>query len=527
MAEGGRPLTELNTGGATTSDSAVSTLPLLPLPKSPTDVSRGPLPIVNLTETCGHQPGPCHSGDSTESHPKEASKPSEAFSQAVHRAPEHPDTPVGPQSVACIPSEECMANHGQLSHGSIVSPADDGRQAASSLSQRDRRTETLSPAAALSIQRSHSDSLCMPGDGVSPPLPHGCDSCGSSCNGRDYNHHEVTSHALTMLAYKQPMEMQQCNVVTTTCRGGGGTGGSPTQQQQHRGCGATRVPGSSVAEASHQHPQCNEALCCGAFIYPGPAEDTFAAYCHPQPIPAPAQLVASRLAGPEHPGSLSHPSATLLSLPRLVSSVSETGLDGKRMMSCCSYGCSWASSLAPGGEAQRQACSHIGRVATRDTGTMTHNKELRDVGVQTAHQAALKPAHVFPQVCLAEDNRNGMDDQRRTAEGDESTSGGGGGSSGDMGGSQKFPVREVKWDAEGMTWEVYGASVDPEELGLAIQKHLELQIRETASRAAKLSRQDTTTSRQSNQAGRQRKRSGVMGSLRGPACCARSTTAVD
>ncbi|CAF94536.1 unnamed protein product, partial [Tetraodon nigroviridis] len=40
------------------------------------------------------------------------------------------------------------------------------------------------------------------------------------------------------------------------------------------------------------------------------------------------------------------------------------------------------------------------------------------------------------------------------------------------------PVKEVKWDAEGMTWEVYGASVDPEELGLAIQRHLELQIRE-------------------------------------------------
>lgn len=390
----------------------------------------------------------------------------------------------------------------------------------------------LSPPAALPVQRSHSDSLRTLRDGVPPQPPHGGDNRGSACHGRDYNNHEATSQALAMLAYKQPMQLQQCSVVTTTCRGGS----SPTQQ--HGGCGQMRVPGSPAAEARPQRPQCEEALCCGAFVHPGPAEDTFAAYCHPQPIPAPALLVASRgMSGPEHLGGLPHPSVALLSLPRLVSSVSETGLDGKRMMSCCNYSCSWASPPALGGEAQRQACcggsssSNVGRAATRDAGTMTHGKELRDVGVQTAHQAALKPAHVFPQVCLAEDDRNGTGgDQRRAVEGDGSSSGGGGGGSGgddDMSGFQKFPVREVKWDAEGMTWEVYGASVDPEELGLAIQKHLELQIRETASRAAKLSRQDTATSRQSSQAGGRRKRSGVMGSLRGPACCARSTSAVD
>ncbi|KAG8578565.1 hypothetical protein GDO81_010532 [Engystomops pustulosus] len=40
------------------------------------------------------------------------------------------------------------------------------------------------------------------------------------------------------------------------------------------------------------------------------------------------------------------------------------------------------------------------------------------------------------------------------------------------------PVREVSWDEKGMTWEVYGASMEVEVLGMAIQKHLEKQIEE-------------------------------------------------
>ncbi|KAG8005933.1 G protein-regulated inducer of neurite outgrowth 3 [Nibea albiflora] len=38
--------------------------------------------------------------------------------------------------------------------------------------------------------------------------------------------------------------------------------------------------------------------------------------------------------------------------------------------------------------------------------------------------------------------------------------------------------QEVAWDKQGMTWEVYGASVDLECLGSAIQSHLESKIRE-------------------------------------------------
>ncbi|XP_030046548.1 G protein-regulated inducer of neurite outgrowth 3 [Microcaecilia unicolor] len=39
-------------------------------------------------------------------------------------------------------------------------------------------------------------------------------------------------------------------------------------------------------------------------------------------------------------------------------------------------------------------------------------------------------------------------------------------------------VKDVVWDEQGMTWEVYGASMDPESLGIAIQNHLQRQIRE-------------------------------------------------
>nr|XP_060635227.1 G protein-regulated inducer of neurite outgrowth 3 [Anolis sagrei ordinatus]XP_060635228.1 G protein-regulated inducer of neurite outgrowth 3 [Anolis sagrei ordinatus]XP_060635229.1 G protein-regulated inducer of neurite outgrowth 3 [Anolis sagrei ordinatus] len=43
---------------------------------------------------------------------------------------------------------------------------------------------------------------------------------------------------------------------------------------------------------------------------------------------------------------------------------------------------------------------------------------------------------------------------------------------------QSKNVRDVVWDEQGMTWEVYGASLDPESLGIAIQNHLQRQIRE-------------------------------------------------
>ncbi|KAM6224214.1 G protein-regulated inducer of neurite outgrowth 1 [Rhynchocyon petersi] len=46
------------------------------------------------------------------------------------------------------------------------------------------------------------------------------------------------------------------------------------------------------------------------------------------------------------------------------------------------------------------------------------------------------------------------------------------------------PVRDVSWDEKGMTWEVYGASMEVEVLGMAIQKHLERQIEEHGRQGA-------------------------------------------
>ncbi|XP_026888331.2 G protein-regulated inducer of neurite outgrowth 3 [Electrophorus electricus] len=43
---------------------------------------------------------------------------------------------------------------------------------------------------------------------------------------------------------------------------------------------------------------------------------------------------------------------------------------------------------------------------------------------------------------------------------------------------QTRSVQDVAWDEQGMTWEVYGASLDPESLGFAIQSHLQCKIKE-------------------------------------------------
>ncbi|XP_033466958.2 uncharacterized protein LOC117246998 [Epinephelus lanceolatus] len=40
---------------------------------------------------------------------------------------------------------------------------------------------------------------------------------------------------------------------------------------------------------------------------------------------------------------------------------------------------------------------------------------------------------------------------------------------------RRSSMKQVQWDEDGMTWDIHGASVDPEALTMAIQKHLELQ----------------------------------------------------
>uniref|UniRef100_A0A3Q1IYJ0 G protein-regulated inducer of neurite outgrowth C-terminal domain-containing protein n=1 Tax=Anabas testudineus TaxID=64144 RepID=A0A3Q1IYJ0_ANATE len=351
----------------------------------------------------------------------------------------------GPGQQKPSPSEHCVpakVSSRPCSLTEMHTPSHQHKIAASNTPQAGRTVQSIK-SAALPVHRSHSDASPL-GKQVSPPHASDSQTCALACHRGDRSTQDAESHS--MLACKQPMQLQQCNLVTTVCRGANsGEGGA--QQPQSR-CVCSLSP--KVAVKVDLNPKCDKVLCYGSYIHHANFEDTFAAYCHPQPIPAPSQLLP-RLAGVE-PGCDMQRMAALpsasdhLTLPRLISSVSETGLDAKHLLHCCNLSCSLMNSLPTG---------------TRDMGTMTTHKELKDVGVQTGESESITP-HVFPQICLAEDSRS-----KKL-----------------VGGAPKSPVKEVKWDAEGMTWEVYGASVDPEELGLAIQRHLEMQIKETATSAS-------------------------------------------
>ncbi|XP_051958944.1 uncharacterized protein LOC127626882 [Xyrauchen texanus] len=203
----------------------------------------------------------------------------------------------------------------------------------------------------------------------------------------------------------------------------------------------------------------------------------------------------------------------LLGFPPLVSSVSETRLDSRTSGHCC------GSEL----RGQNSCCLRLDRTGqtilnrtVKDATTLTSVHELRDVGVQTIYNhisdsLVSSQSHVFPEINLREDSTS---DISLTME--------------HM--CQKTPVKEVEWDAEGMTWEVYGAAVDPEELGLAIQKHLEIQIKETADAAAVAAQREDFTETVSSLAlqPRQRKKSeGIIRSLRSSACCSNPNTLGD
>ncbi|XP_034968364.2 G protein-regulated inducer of neurite outgrowth 3 [Zootoca vivipara] len=92
---------------------------------------------------------------------------------------------------------------------------------------------------------------------------------------------------------------------------------------------------------------------------------------------------------------------------------------------------------------------------------------------------------------------------------------------------QSKRVRDVVWDEQGMTWEVYGASLDPESLGVAIQNHLQRQIREHEklikaqnSQTRKSVSSDTSSNRKLK--GRQHSVfQSMMQNFRRPNCCVR------
>ncbi|KAM4807740.1 G protein-regulated inducer of neurite outgrowth 3 [Rhinophrynus dorsalis] len=91
---------------------------------------------------------------------------------------------------------------------------------------------------------------------------------------------------------------------------------------------------------------------------------------------------------------------------------------------------------------------------------------------------------------------------------------------------QSKSVKDVVWDEQGMTWEVYGASMDPESLGIAIQNHLQRQIREHE----KMIRAQLKQNRKSicsDTSGKKHKRrqhrvfQSILKNIRRPNCCAR------
>lgn len=222
--------------------------------------------------------------------------------------------------------------------------------------------------------------------------------------------------------------------------------------------------------------------------------------CHALP---PATLLCT--VGEAVPGSTCHalPAKGILAFPKLVASVSESGLQAQ-------CGMKFHCQLSGGISGRAHCCVHpwgpTGLATesgsrTKDVWTMTSATDLalgvasaQDAGVQAAPVAACKAVatspsleapktlNIFPEVMLGP----GLEEA-------------------------SSPVREVRWDAEGMTWEVYGASVDPEVLGIAIQKHLEMQFEQLQQAPAS---EDSLSTE-----GRRGPLRAVMQSLRRPSCC--------
>ncbi|NXD66222.1 GRIN1 protein, partial [Eolophus roseicapillus] len=92
------------------------------------------------------------------------------------------------------------------------------------------------------------------------------------------------------------------------------------------------------------------------------------------------------------------------------------------------------------------------------------------------------------------------------------------------------PIREVSWDEKGMTWEVYGASMEVEVLGMAIQKHLEKQIEEKQVVPPQSTR--TSSVKGDPRKGEEPKRQpsvfrALLQNVRRPRCCSRTGPAME
>uniref|UniRef100_A0A3P8X5T8 GPRIN family member 3 n=1 Tax=Cynoglossus semilaevis TaxID=244447 RepID=A0A3P8X5T8_CYNSE len=92
--------------------------------------------------------------------------------------------------------------------------------------------------------------------------------------------------------------------------------------------------------------------------------------------------------------------------------------------------------------------------------------------------------------------------------------------------AEKQGVHDVVWDEQGMTWEVYGASVDPESLGFAIQSHLQCKIKEQERKlivqtSLRKSVSDSPRHRKKNKRRQQNIFRSMLQNVRRPNCCVR------
>lgn len=90
---------------------------------------------------------------------------------------------------------------------------------------------------------------------------------------------------------------------------------------------------------------------------------------------------------------------------------------------------------------------------------------------------------------------------------------------------EKAKPQEVAWDKQGMTWEVYGASVDLECLGTAIQSHLESKIREQQKHISSLRKSICSNSSLKGCTLKKKKKKRRRGGLLG--CCRKVPTVAD
>ncbi|XP_072280169.1 G protein-regulated inducer of neurite outgrowth 2 [Pyxicephalus adspersus] len=237
------------------------------------------------------------------------------------------------------------------------------------------------------------------------------------------------------------------------------------------------------------HNSCS-VQCCRSHEPMIKTDDTIAAYCHSMPIPS-VQLSAGQEHSVGDSGSQSQLCSQLtfsekFAYPKLVSSASESGLDARKLIRCGQF--TFPQPLQSITELHLNSSvkgnnnlllktmnnSEDGLqinpgVKMKDNWTMTSLSYVsteqrlplscKDAEVQTIIIMENKSVSTVP--CLQTTGQSHLHPETGLSFNLQ---------------CPQTPVREVRWDDEGMTWEVYGAAVDPEVLGLAIQKHLEIQI---------------------------------------------------